>query len=190
MNDFEQSVYDDVRAALATIDPSIIPTIYALSFFISDDGDPRCRMLELSYNTREQVERSMPCASDADEATWNYAFWLHTELGFIGAPETESARLLETLLKSRGLWYSDEEEDADFDRCDRIGSAIDACFTDACVQVAQALHDNGIIKRQFGRPIPILVHGLEYYDKIAAQTRAANPPGLAQAFEDWVAGPN
>ena len=41
--------------------------------------------------------------------------------------------------------------------------------------------------KRFPRPIPIVVHGLEYYDRIAMQTRSANPPGLAQEFENWIA---
>jgi len=31
------------------------------------------------------------------------------------------------------------------------------------------------------------VHELEYYDEIAVQTAAANPPGVAGEFEDWIA---
>ena len=69
----------------------------------------------------------------------------------------------------------------------RIGSDITAYFVDACVRIAQALHENGVIEQYFSRPIPILVHELEYYDEIAIQTRLANPPGLAKEFEDWIA---
>jgi hypothetical protein len=37
----------------------------------------------------------------------------------------------------------------------------------------------------FGRPIPVLVHELEYYDAIAMQNLAANPPGVADDFIRW-----
>jgi hypothetical protein len=38
----------------------------------------------------------------------------------------------------------------------------------------------------FGRPIPVLIHELEYYPQIARQTERANPPGLAADFARWV----
>jgi hypothetical protein len=188
MNDFAQFSYKRISAALADIDTSAVPDIYALSFFIfNSDDDPRYPVLQLGYNTLKHAADYTPSASSAEEAKWNFAFWLQNELAFIGAPETESARLLEALLKARGLWYSDEDEAADFDRCMRIGSDITACFVDACVRIARALHENGVIEQKFSRPIPVVVHELEYYDQIAVQTRSANPPGLAKEFEDWIA---
>jgi hypothetical protein len=188
MNGFERFFYSDIRAALANIDTSTVPDIYALSFFIFDlDGDPRYPILQLGYNTLTHLQESVPSASGADEAKWNYAFWLQNELTFIGEPETEGGQLLEELLKARGLRYSDEDEEADFDQCTRIGSHITAYFVDTCVRIARALHEKGVIGQQFPHPIPIIVHGLEYHDGIAVQTRSANPPGLAQEFENWIA---
>lgn len=187
MNDFEQCVYTEISAALATIDASTLSDIYALSFFIYDkDDDPRYPVLQFGYNTRTHLAECTPSASDTDEAKWNYAFWLQNELEFIGEAETQAACLLADLLKTRGLWYSDEDEDADFDRCTRIGSDITAYFVDACVRIARTLHQNGVIEQYFSRPVPIVVHELEYYGKIAEQTRSANPPGLAKEFEDWI----
>jgi hypothetical protein len=34
--------------------------------------------------------------------------------------------------------------------------------------------------------VPVLIHELEYYEQIARQTEAANPPGLADDFAAWV----
>jgi hypothetical protein len=160
------------------------------------DGDPRQPVLQFGYNTRARMaectptegqEPGWPIASSACEAKWNFAFWLQNELRFIGEPETKSGRLLAELLKGRGLWYSDEEEDADFERCEEIAGEIAGYFVEACVRIAQALHASGIIEQKFSSPIPIVVHELEYYDQIALQTRLANPPGLAQEFENWIA---
>jgi len=188
MNEFEQFFYNEITAALANIDTSITPDVYALSFFIYDlDDDPRHPILQLGYNTLTHLKERTPSASGAEEAKWNYAFWLQNELTFIGEPGTEGGQLLEELLKARGLWYSDDDEEADFDRCMRVGSDVTAYFVDACVRIARALHENGVIEQRLSRPIPIVVHGLEYYDRIAVQTRSANPPGLAQEFENWIA---
>jgi hypothetical protein len=188
MNSFEQFSYSEIIAALVNIDRSTISDVYALSFFIYDkEDDPRHPVLQLGYNTLTHLAQSTPSASDAEEAKWNFAFWLQNELAFIGEPGTESGQLLEDLLKSRGLWYSDEDEEADFDRCLGIGSEITNYFVDACVRIARALHENGVIEQHFFRPMPIIVHELEYYDVIAVQTRSANPPRVAKEFEDWIA---
>ena len=43
-----------------------------------------------------------------------------------------------------------------------------------------------MIERTFGRPIPVILHELEYYDAILALNREANPPGLLDGFEAWM----
>ena len=188
MNDFEKFAYSAICAALANIDTAIKPDIYALSFFVDDlDDDPRFPVLQLGYNTRTRVAEQRPFASDSKEATWNFAFWLQNELKYIGEPGTEGGLLLEVLFKTEGLWYSDEEEDDDFDRCMQIASDITACFVKSCVRIAQTLHSDGVIVEQFSVPLPIIVHELEYYDAIAVQTRSANPAGLTKEFEAWIA---
>jgi hypothetical protein len=197
MNNFEKFCYTEIYEALAAIDTRITPDIYVLSFHIFDlDDDSRRPVLQLGYNTRARLAECTPAidqapgwpiASSTQEAKWNFAFWLQNQLKFIGEPENEGGQLLEATLKSRGLWYSDEEEEADFDRCEKIASEITAYFVDTCVRIAQALHACGVIEQQFSGPVPIVVHELEYYDQIASQTRLANPPGLAKEFEDWIA---
>lgn len=188
MNDFEKFACTEISNALARIDAAAVPDIYALSFFVDDvDGDPRYPWFQLGYNTRAQAAASTaPAASDAAEAKWNFAFWLQNELAFIGEPGTEGRELLERALKAEGLWYSDEEEAGDFERCMLVADRITAYFVDACVRIAQALHASGTIEERFGHPVPVIVHELEYYEQIATQTQAANPPGLAQEFVDWV----
>jgi hypothetical protein len=198
MNDFEKFVYDEVCTALADIDDDIVPDVYVLSFYVFDlDDDPRHPILQVGYNTRSRLSACTPAegqapgwpiASDLHEAKWNFAFWLQNELKFIGEPETQGAHLWEELLKAKGLWYSDEDEHADFDRCTPIAAEITAYFVAMCVGIAQALHASGVIKDRFLQSIPIVVHELEYYDQIASQTAAANPPGLTKEFVAWVSG--
>jgi hypothetical protein len=55
-----------------------------------------------------------------------------------------------------------------------------------CVEIGRLLHSRGLIERTFGRPIPVIVHELEYYEEIAAQTELANPPNLASDLVAWV----
>lgn len=69
----------------------------------------------------------------------------------------------------------------------QIADRITAYFVDACVRIAQALHAKGVIEQTFFKPVPIVVHELEYYEEIASQTCRANPPGLTKEFENWIA---
>ena len=129
-------------------------------------------------------------ASSVQEAQWNYAFWLQNQEMVIGSsyePIDHTGITLRHLwLNTQGLWYSDDDEERDFDRVLEISDEIEQQFVRMCVHVAQQLHHTGVILAAFGRSIPIIVHELAYYDTIAAQTRDANPPGLAQEFENWI----
>ena len=113
---------------------------------------------------------------------------VQNEVCVIGAAGTEGAVLRQEWIQCLGLAYSDDEQAEDFERCMRLGGHIIEQFVALCVQVSRALHDDGSITGAFGRPLPIIVHELEYYDEIAEQTRRANPPGLTSEFEQWVKG--
>lgn len=127
MNDFEKFAYDEVCKALEDIEVDIVPDVYVLSFYVFDlNDDPRHPILQVGYNTRTRLSACTPAegqtpgwpiASDLHEAKWSFAFWLQNELQLIGEPQTQGGLLLEELLKSKGLWYSDDDEHADFDRC-------------------------------------------------------------------------
>jgi len=182
-----------LKKAISKISDEEVKDIYALSFFIYDiDDDPRTPELTLGYNTltnyEESKSKSKPTASDNEEAKWNYAFWLQNYLCVIGEHGTESGNALESWIGDIGLAYTDEEEDDDFDNCMILGREITTRFVQLVVDLAKLLHANGIIEKKFKRPIPIIVHELEYYDQIVTQTREANPPGLAEEFAQWVEG--
>ena len=197
MEKFERHIYERIKQSLTTIE-DVADRIYALSFFIyDDDDDPRRPTLTFGYNTLDRWEACTPAAdsivlwpiaSDSSEAKWNYAFWLQNEVCVIGSAGTEGAVLLQDWIQSLGLAYSDDEEEEDFERCLPLGEQITEQFVALCVRVSKALHDDGSIIGKFGRPIPIVIHELEYYDQIAEQTRRANPPGLTSEFERWVRG--
>ncbi|MDT0268732.1 hypothetical protein RM844_20815 [Streptomyces sp. DSM 44915] len=63
---------------------------------------------------------------------------------------------------------------------------IKANFDQECVHLARDLHHDGGIKSVIVRPVPVILHELEYYERIARRTEAANPPGLADDFTAWV----
>ena len=198
MSKFEDYTYNKARDGILAIDDKTAADIYALSFyywFVEDDL--RKPILSVGYNTYTRwraytpapgQQTQWPIASDSDEAGWNYAFWLQHEgeACTIGEARTEASARKEWI-QSLGCWYTDEEQEEDFDRTIELGGKIQEQFVGLCIAVARHLHDEGIILKKFGRPIPILVHELEYYDGIAEATRRANPRGLAKEFENWIA---
>jgi hypothetical protein len=69
-----------------------------------------------------------------------------------------------------------------------IGDQITAAFVRECCDTVCRLHASGAVTAIYGRSIPLLVHELEYYDEIAEQNKAANPPGVCDEFALWVRG--
>lgn len=196
MNPFESSVFQEISAALKLVSQADVPDIYVLSLHVFDlDDDPRRPVIQLGYNTNAQVRASTPSddpgpgcpfASNAKEARWNFAFWLQNELLFIGEPGTTAGNLLEEQLKTEQLWYSDEDIVTDEAHTYELDPQITARFITMLVRVVQELHATGSIAERFGRPIPVLVHELEYHDAIARQNAVANPDGLTADFAAWI----
>jgi hypothetical protein len=131
-----------------------------------------------------------PIASSADEARWNFAFWLQNELGHLGDPDKdpEGAALGADWIHEQGLWYTDEEDERESDAVNEKVEEISKRFIDLLVECSLQLHEQGVLRRIFRRPIPVLIHELEYHHGVADQCRRAHPPGLADGFINWIDG--
>jgi hypothetical protein len=198
MPSFESYAKQFIVSALERTPTDVAPDVYVVSLYVDEKGsDPRWPFVAVGFNTEARVAETTPAsdqgagwpvASDADEARWNFAFWLQNELGVLGDPEKdpEGAEQSQAWMHELGLSYSDEEEDEDFDAAMEQGDQFVARFTELVVAIARQLHDDGVISRIFGRPIPVLIHELDYYDEIAQQNRRANPGDIAEGFARWV----
>ncbi len=198
MSEFEDYIYKRASEGIVAIKDKTAADIYALSFYHwADEDDPRKATLTVGYNTNARwractpapgQEPDWPIASDSDEAKWNFAFWLQEkgEACVIGESRVD-ATARKAWIVSQKLWWTDKEQDEDFDRTLELGEQVMDRFVDVCINVAKRLHKDGIVAKKFGRPIPILVHELEYHDGIAEATRKANPKKLAKEFENWIA---
>jgi len=186
---FESYMYDVFAREIQSWDEATSQDVYAISFFIYDDGDdPRKPQVHLSYNTLSQWKQNCKRGTDRREVKWNFAFWLqdfkmilpgYRVEGTDVAAEMEGEELRSAWLAAEGF---DESEDAlNGDNT----PAMTLAFVGMCVRVARRLHESGVIAGKFGRTIPVIVHELEYYDQIMEQTREANPPGATEEFEDW-----
>ncbi|MGW7080471.1 hypothetical protein [Streptomyces sp. NPDC054866] len=188
---FQDHLRTLAERAISSISAAEAEDIYVISFFIDNErDDPRQPTLSIGYNTEVQFRRSIAAASDEAEARWNYAFWLQNELTVIGdlTRDPDGAAARRQWIRELGLWYDDEPTRLE-DWLTTVGptaSLIEANFNQACVRLACDLHNDGAIESAIGKPVPVILHELEYYDGIARRTETANPPGLADAFTAWV----
>ena len=192
-----EHLYRKAVAGLESIDPSERGDTYAVSLYVEDESDdPRRPAVKAGTNTERQVrftcdppsdDRPNPrwAPTDEQEARWNYADWLQNELAVLCGTRLDPTgnELREQWIRDAGWWF---EYDGDWYTADRLGPLITAAFVELCVSLARRLHEDGDVVRVFGRPIPVLVHELEYYGEIADQNVRANPPGLAQGLVDWI----
>ena len=187
---FQDHMEQIASDALTSIPAAQTLGIYAISFLIYDeDDDPQRPTLTIGYNTQSQVlDNATGQYPDPAEARWNFAYWIQNELAVVGdsARDPDGAAQRTEWIKELGL-KCDEPEDGTQtpEICDQHDQ-ITARFVEACVRLASSLHTSGLIERTLGHPVPVLVHELEYYEQIAHQTEAANPPGLADDFAAWV----
>lgn len=190
MDELRDYVYQSIKNEIESWDDEVIKDIYAISLYISNpEDDPRRPMVTLGFNTLTQLHESLAHASDEHEAKWNYAFWLQNEELVVGdnyGENPEDAERITNWVKEMGCYYTDEQEEINFEDILELGERITEAFVEMCVDISKQLHDNGVIKKKFGKEIPVLVHELEYYDIIANQNLRANPEKVISEFVDWI----
>jgi hypothetical protein len=187
---FQDHLRTLAEQAISSIPAGQAEDIYGISFFIDNErDDPRQPTLTIGYNTEAQIRRTVADACDEAEARWNYAFWLQNEVTVIGdlTRDPDGAAARRQWISELGLWY-DEPTHPEFwmTTVGPTAALIEANFNQACVQLARDLHNDGVVKSAIARPVPVILHELEYYEGIARRTEAANPPGLADDFTAWV----
>ncbi|MFD8756460.1 hypothetical protein ACFV0O_36610 [Kitasatospora sp. NPDC059577] len=187
---FQDRLRTLATGALGSVPAGEAADVYVISFFIDNErDDPRQPTLTIGYNTEAQFRRTVADASDEAEARWNYAFWLQNELTVIGdlTRDPDGAAARHRWISELGLWYDEPTRPEDLiATVGPTAALIEANFNQACVRLARGLHDDGVIESVIGKPVPVVLHELEYYEGIARRTEAANPPGLADEFTAWV----
>lgn len=97
--------------------------------------------------------------------------------------DPNGAQLRRDWLEAQGLWFDDDNysyEDT------ARGATITKAFVKLCVKTVQSLHASGLIEELFSRPVPVIIHELEYYDEIAVQNIEANGSALASDIAAWI----
>lgn len=163
--------------------------IYAISFFVYSNeayeykGYSNVTEFCVSYNT----ERDCAGAGELSEERWNYAFWRQNETPILEADdENEGMKILFEWYEENGISnIGYENDDACYDNEMRYIGKGPAGYYELLTEitaVAKKLQDNGFIKNKFGRPIPIIIHDLEYSWYVIKATRKANSHGEADMF--------
>ncbi len=165
-----------LRQAIAAIPAELRGDIYALSlWFYCEDDDQRFPCILFSYNTETHYRQQIAQASSANEARWNFAFWLQDEAPTSITLGGENDAAL-------AQWFANAF-DARTDAHD--GAAFREAFIEMVIRSVQQLFADGEVARAFGRNIPAIVHELEYYDVPNGWTKRANPQDLADEFLAW-----
>ncbi|ABF40941.1 hypothetical protein Acid345_1940 [Candidatus Koribacter versatilis Ellin345] len=210
MASLSQLLFERMRDAIQAWPEQIAADIYAVSARVHDDqDDPRKPTLTFEYNTL-QYWKAIPIgidksgtpserirvmvknvkaggrlsASSSEEAAWNYAFWPKSRRVIFG--DSSDSDFIRRWIDEAGLSYTRADEDNDFERTIALGEQINRLFMAQVIAAVQQLHASPVLVSKIGKPVPVIIHDLEYYDAVLYQTKQANPPGLADDFCAWV----
>lgn len=135
--------------------------VYALAVSYQLGGDENGEWgadFSFAYNTEQYFERMKSNL----EARWNFCNWKEHYIGW------RDGAAVKRWLSDNGLNF-DEYEDED---------TIEELAFDMLTLAVMELHKSGVIKNHFGKALPVIIHGMEYYDKTAVMSVKANGAGL------------
>jgi hypothetical protein len=171
-----------VEAALRGVPAAEARGIYVVSLFVSDEHeDPARPTAAVGYNTEAAVAVATARGAAPPEARWCYEHWLQNDLGTLAGERSdpEGARL-------RTRWLAELAARDGVSPVHEHGDEINDAFMALLAGVVRRLHDDAVIAAVFGRPVPVLIHGLEYDVGTLRHNRRANPGRLAEPFADWL----
>lgn len=156
--------------------------IYAISIWLQYDNYNPCKpVVIVGYNTEEQYQKSLQ-ETDEREARWNFAFWLQNEELCFGVDET--AEDVRQWIIANGYSVFEDDDDVEDAQCE----AMERFIENTLIEIVKEVHQKKILTEQFGEELPIIIHELEYYDKIAENNMEANGDILDEGFVDFCIG--
>ena len=176
MIDLEKYLYDCIHPIFDSWNEE---GIYAVSFYAYSNemhqyrGFSNVTNFSVSYNT----EADCGGAGLHSEKRWNYAFWRQNQVAVIDSDEgTPATDVLFDWYAQQGIaQIGKETEEMDAP----VGFAE---LVEVLGRVARRFQNEGYFVRKFGRPMPILIHDLEYTPCTLDATAYANPNGEAADF--------
>jgi len=182
MKELSKHIEQKWSSTIKLIDKKLTDEIYAFSFFVYDhDDDPRYPTLTIGYNTYSNLQKQIDIAANEAEAKWNYAYWLQNEIAVVGNEKDNSGKLLiNNWITKLGLNYTDQEVEKNYVVCGEKGEQISKQFIKILIEIVKNSHANELTDK------PILIHELEYYDKIKNQNIKANGKERVKEFSKWI----
>lgn len=178
------------EAFVSTIRSWTCEDIYVISMYVSDDCDnPFHPLVTLGYNTESQLrdEYTVKHASGDAEARWNFAFWLQNKEFVFG--EDDGVDMMKEWLNENGFKYMTHKEFyGHWDLDDDSYNMVPVMLVDSLVKIVKKIHSSGIIRETFGKELPIIIHELEYAERIAQQNIEANGKILPEEFVRFCKG--
>lgn len=138
--------------------------------------------ITFGYNSIKNYEKSCK-ETDEQEAKWNYAFWLQNEIFILGLNETKDV-VKKWFIKNH-LGYKSYEEFFSGNINDRLCSKIDKKIKKEIIEAIKEIQNSNIIKNQFNKEIPIIIHELEYTNELAKLNKKANGKTLVKEFIEF-----
>jgi hypothetical protein len=171
-----------VEAALRRIAPAAAADAYVASLFVSDEHeDPARPTAATGYNTEAAVAAAIGRGVPPVAARWSYEHWLQNDLGTLAGERSDK-----TGARLRATWLGELAAKDGVTPFRAHGDDIADAFMAVLADVVRGLHRDGVVADVFGRPVPVLIHGLVYDAATARHSRRANPDGLADPFAGWV----
>lgn len=163
--------------------------IYAISFLVSSNPVNRYKEysnvteFSVSYNTEND------CAGKDEfaEERWNYAFWRQNEVPIIQADnEDEGMKLLFAWYKEHSIEkIGYEDPNSCYGKNMQYIGKGPVGYYELLMEVAavaKELQESGFVRDKIGKPVPIIVHDLEYPWYVFEATKIANPNNETNIF--------
>ncbi len=167
--------------------------VYAVIFHIATQQAEIARpVLELKFALESDVQRAMADGVDEGEARWSpqsfvqppVAIFCQSEDSNGVSADPKGAAALEELMGEIRSFVDDADPAGGIDS-EEIGEFCRLVFTESCVEVANNLHIDGVIRDAFGRDLPVIVYHENYDDETSSQMEVANPNCEAKEFLAW-----
>ena len=160
--------------------------IYAFNLYLEYYNDnPYEPTITFGYNTIENYENACK-ETDELEAKWNYAFWLQNEIFVLGIDETKN--IVKNWFLKNNLGYKTYEEFFDNEIDEKLCDKIDKKIKKEMVEAIKEIQNSNIIKNQFNKEIPIIIHELEYTNELAKLNENANSKNSVKEFVQFCKG--
>ncbi len=185
MTDLKEAMKEKIREILGSWNEE---GIYAISFFVESNEEKcyRGRSNVTDFMVSCNTESDCRGAGPYDERRWNYAYWRQNETPVVDIYRgNKIAEMLFDWYRENGVCDIGEENGPMYDRNGRYigkGPSGRPELLGLAAEIARELQEEGFIAGLFQKPVPVIVHGLEYTGHDLAATRVANPHNEAADF--------